>query len=175
MLHKGESAPNISAESISNQHINLDALKGKKVLIKFHRFCGCPIAQNQIHDLIKHQNELNTAGIESIVFMHSSPAKIASSYSEVPGLHIIADKEKVFYKLYDSRFSWKKLFTWPTWRETFASVFKGYFPLLNKFEGGIIGVPSDFLIDEKGNIKELHYGKNYGDSWTVADILKMSH
>ncbi|MCC7402356.1 MAG: redoxin domain-containing protein [Chitinophagaceae bacterium] len=171
MLQKGDTAPEISADSINNQHISLSSMKGKKVLLKFHRFSGCPIAQNQISELIKRQPELNAAGIESIVFMYSSPGKIISNYTEVPGLHIIGDKQKMFYKLYDSRFSSKKIFNWPTWKNTFIAIRKGYFPLLSKFGGGITGVPSDFLIDENGKIKESHYGKHFGDSWNVSQVL----
>ncbi|MBS1751637.1 MAG: redoxin domain-containing protein [Bacteroidetes bacterium] len=174
MLNIGDSAPEIYADSINNQHITLKQLKGRKVLIKFHRFSGCPIAQNHIHEFMKRQQELNATGIESIIFLHSSPDKIASSYSEVPGLHIIGDKSKTFYKLYGVEFSWKKFFTLHTWKETIASIFKGYPPLFNKFEGGIIGLPSDFLVDENGNISNLHFGKHYGDSWSVDEVLKIS-
>jgi thioredoxin-dependent peroxiredoxin len=171
MLTKNNIAPEIIVNSIGDECIDLSGLRGKKVLIKFHRFSGCPIAQCQIHEFIRRQNELNAAGIETIVFMHSSKGKIQSNFKEVPGLHIIADKQKKFYNLFHSKFLWKKFFSMASWRVTFASVFKGYFPHFNKFEGGIIGVPSDFLIDGKSMIVDLNYGKHFGDSWTVSEVL----
>lgn len=171
MLTINQVAPEIESASVNGQKINLSGLRGKKVLIKFHRFSGCPVAQSQIHELIAKQNELNAAGIETIVFMHSTKSKILSNFQETPGLHIIADRKKTFYRLYHSQFLLIKLFSIASWRVTFASVFKGYFPHFNKFGGGIIGIPSDFLLDKKGMIADLHYGRHFGDSWTVSEVL----
>jgi hypothetical protein len=117
------------------------------------------------------QQDLNNGGIETIVFLHSSKDKILANFNEVPGIHIIADPKKIFYRLYGSEFSWKKLFSFSSWKETFSSFFKGYFPQFNRFEGGIIGIPSDFLVDESGKIAYSHYGKHFGDSLTVSEVL----
>jgi peroxiredoxin len=174
MLSKNIHTPEITATSISNQRIELSGFKGRKVLIKFHRFSGCPVAQWQINEFIARQNELNAAGIATIVFLHSSTQKIKSNFKEVAGLHIIPDKQKVFYKRFESEFSWKSLLSINSWRFTFASFFHGYYPHFNKFEGGIVGIPSDFLLDEQGRIMEQHYGKNFGDSWSVSDVLSKS-
>jgi len=174
MLTKNQTAPNIESRSISGQPINLLELKGKKILVKFHRFSGCPVAQNQIHDLIEHQYQLNAAGVETIVLMHNSEDKIEPIYKEVSGLHIIADRQKKFYHLYDSVFTWKALFSLASWAITVKSFFKGYFPRFNRFQGGIIAVPSDFLVDERGVIVNLHYGKHFGDTWSVSEVLAMA-
>jgi hypothetical protein len=169
-----QQAPAIHATTINNQDISLSGLIGKKVLIKFHRFSGCPVAQRQIHELMERQNELNASGIETIVFLHSTKEMILPVYKEVPGLHIIPDRHKKFYRLYQSEFSWKKLLSIASWKENFKSFFKGYFPLFNRFQGGITGIPSDFLVDKKGVITDLHYGKHIGDSWTVSEIIARS-
>ena len=171
MLKLNQIAPAIITNSISDQNIDLSGFHGKKVLIKFHRFAGCPVAQYQIHELIKRQNELNTAGIETIIFMHSSKRNILSNFRETPGLHIIADRHKIYYRLYQSQFLLKKLFSIESWRVTFSSIFKGNFPHFNKFGGGILGIPSDFLLDKNGRIVDLHYGEHFGDSWTVSEIV----
>ena len=174
MLNINQVAPEIAVTSIGGQRINLFDLHGKKVLVKFHRFSGCPIAQSQIHDLIAHQDELNSAGIETIVFLHSSRKKIMSNsnFRETPGLHIIADRQKKFYRIYQSRFMLRKFFSLASWRETLESVFKGYLPKFNQMEGGILGVPSDFLLDKNSKIADLHYGSHFGDSWTASEVLR---
>lgn len=171
MLTKNQQAPGIIASTINNQPIDLTWLRGKKVLIKFHRFSGCPVAQCQLSEFIERQDELNVAGIETIIFMHSSASKIQSNFHEVTGLHLISDKKKVFYEQFQSEFSWKGLFSLSTWSSTFSSIFQGYFPHFNKFEGGITGKPSDFLLDEHGKIVELNYGSHFGDSWNVSDVF----
>jgi peroxiredoxin len=165
-------APSIHTFTISDQEIDLSQFLGRKVLIKFHRFSGCPIAQDQIHEVIRRQNELTDAGIETVVLLHSSKKKILANFNEVPGLHIIADRQKKFYRLYQAAFSWGKLFSPDTWRATFRSIFRGYFPQFTRFEGGIIGVPADFLLDRKGKVVSWHYGKHFGDSWSVSQVLK---
>ncbi|MBS1559203.1 MAG: redoxin domain-containing protein [Bacteroidetes bacterium] len=171
MLNIGDPAPEILVNSVSNQSISLHALRGKKVFVKFHRFSGCPVCQLQIHKVIKEQQILRDAGIETIVLLHSNKKNILSTFNETEGLHIIADKQKLLFKKFQVEFSLKKLFTFSTWRITFASIFKGYFPQFTRFEGGVIGIPADFLLDEHGTIKELNYGKHFGDSWSVAEVL----
>jgi peroxiredoxin len=111
MLLKNQLAPEFVANSINEEQIDLYAFRGKKVLLKFHRFSGCPVARNQIDEFMKHQKELNAAGIETILFLHNSKDKVGSLLHEVPGLHIIADRQKKIYKLFQSQFLLSKLFS----------------------------------------------------------------
>jgi peroxiredoxin len=172
MLSTTQPAPPIDAVSLSGRHLDLGEFHGKKVLVKFHRFSGCPVARRQVHDLIEDQEALNAAGIETIVVLHSSPEKMRPNFDEVPGLHLIADPRKVLYRAYRAEFRWRRLLSAGSWRETFASFARGYLPQFNRFQGGIIGVPSDFLIDEHGTLIATHYGQHFGDSWTAADALQ---
>jgi peroxiredoxin len=172
MLFKNQAAPEISTTSISGHKIDLSAFRGKKVLVKFHRFSGCPVARRQIDEYLSRQKDLNAASVETIIFLHNSPDKINPDYEQVPGLHVIADKQKKFYHLFGSQFLFSKLFSPASWIATFRSFIKGYYPRFNLFEGGIIGIPSDFLINEDGVIIDLHYGKHFGDSWSGSEVLK---
>jgi len=172
MLYKNQLAPEFVINSINEQPIDLYGFRGKKVLLKFHRFSGCPVARSQINEFMKRQKELNAAGIETIVFLHNSKDKVRSVWQERPGLHIVADKQKEIYKLFQSEFRISKLFSISSWAATFRAFFHGYFPLFNRFQGGIVGLPSDFLIDEYSMIRELHYGRHFGDSWMASDVLE---
>jgi peroxiredoxin len=171
MLTINQLAPEIIARTITGESIDLYKMKGKKVLIKFHRFSGCPVAQREISEFAKRQKELFHAGIETIVFLHNSIDKVLPVFKEIPGLHLIADQEKSFYKSYQAQFKWSQLLSFASWRVTIAAIFHGYFPKFSKFQGGVIGIPADFLVDEKSRIVDLHYGKHFGDSWTVSDVL----
>ena len=172
MLTRNQIAPTIEARSISDQHIHLRALGGRNVLVKFHRFSACPVARRQIDEFIERQGELNAAGIETVVLLHSSKEKLRRNFREVPGLHIIADRYRTFYRLFQSQFLLKKLFSIASWRETIAALLDGYLPQFQWFEGGMLAVPSDFLLDTRGRIVDLHYGTHFGDSWTVSDVLR---
>ncbi len=171
LLEANQEAPGINTTSMSGQPVVLESLRGSKVLIKFHRFSGCPVARHQVGDLIEHQGELDAANVKTIVFLHSNAAKLSPNFKEVPGLHIVADPDKTFYRMYRSQFSWPKLFAARSWAATFAAFGRRHFPQPTRFGGGINGVPSDFLIDEHGTIVDLHYGKHFGDSWTATDVL----
>jgi peroxiredoxin len=172
MLSTKQAAPPINAVSLSGRPIDLDEFRGKKVLVKFHRFSGCPVARRQVHDLIEGQEALNAAGIETITVLHSSEEKMRPNFDDVPGLHLIADPKKALYRAYGVQFRWRRLLSPGTWRETLVSFGRGYLPQLSRFEGGIVGVPCDFLLDEKGTITAVHYGTHFGDSWTAADALR---
>ena len=170
-LLANQPAPDINTTSISGRPVVLESLRGSKVLIKFHRFSGCPVARHQIDDLLEHQGELDAANVKTIVFLHSTAAKVSPNFQEVPGLHIVADPGKTYYRKYQSRFSWAKLFSARSWVATFAAFGHRYLPQPTRFGGGIVGVPSDFIVDENGIVVDLHYGKHFGDSWTAADVL----
>ncbi|HXR82133.1 MAG TPA: redoxin domain-containing protein, partial [Saprospiraceae bacterium] len=62
MLTLNQIAPPINTKTINGEEINLHSLQGKKVLIKFHRFSGCPVAQNEVNEYIQRQKELFSAG-----------------------------------------------------------------------------------------------------------------
>lgn len=172
MLNQNQRSPDLTVETIGGRHIDLSRLRGKKVLIKFHRFAGCPVARCQIDEFIAHQRELATAGVESIIFLHSSRKNLIAVFHEAPGIHIVADASKMHYRRFHSEFRLAALFAARSWMVTFASMLKGYFPIFTRFEGGILGVPSDFLIDENGAITKVHYGHHFGDTWSSAQVLK---
>jgi peroxiredoxin len=165
-------APTIDTISLSGDRVDLAQFRGKKVLVKFHRFSGCPVARRQVHDFINEQGTLNAAGIETIVVLHSSAAKMRPNFEEVAGLHLVPDPGKALYCAYHAEFRWRKLFSIGSWRATFTSFARGYFPQFTRFEGGIVGVPSDFLVDEEGTIAVTHHGAHFGDSWSASDALQ---
>jgi peroxiredoxin len=135
MLSKKQPAPPIDAVSLSGRPLDLGEFHGKKVLVKFHRFSGCPVARRQIHDLIEDQHALNAAGIETIVVLHSSQEKMRPNFDEVPGLHLIADPGKALYRAYQAEFLWRRLLSPMSWRETFASFARGYLPPIQQVPG----------------------------------------
>jgi peroxiredoxin len=132
MLSTKQPAPPIDAVSIFGRHVDLSDFRGKKVLVKFHRFSGCPVARRQIHDLVEGQAALNAAGIETIVVLHSSEEKMRPNFDEVPGLHLIGDREKTLYQAYQAEFLWRRLLSAATWAETLTSFTRGYLPQFNR-------------------------------------------
>ena len=172
MLSAHQQAPQFAADTVSGRRIDLAELCARgPVLVKFHRFSGCPVAQHQIGALLAHREELCSAGIETIVVLHNAAEKVRGVFDDAPGVHIVADREKRLYREYDVRFAWRRLLSPGTWAETLRSIARGNLPRPSRFQGGVVGVPADFLIDRSGNVVSLSYGRHYGDSWSVADAL----
>lgn len=172
MLHKAQIAPEFEAKALGGETISLNQFRGRKVLLKFHRFSGCPVCRNQLHDLMDHGDDLRRTGLETILLMHSSPEKVRPNFEEQEGIHIIPDPDKRIYRLYGSPFLTSALFSPNSMKHTFKAFGKGYFPQFNRFGGGLTAVPSDFLIDEQGLIAELHYGTDFGDGWTAEEAIE---
>jgi peroxiredoxin len=172
MLSANQQAPQFAADTVNGRRIDLAELcAGGRVLMKFHRFSGCPIAQHQIRALLAHHEELRTAGIETVVILHNAPEKVRGVFHDAPGVHIVADREKRLYREYDVHFAWRRMLSPGTWAQTLRSVGRGNLPRVSRFQGGVVGVPADFLIDRSGQILSLSYGRHYGDSWSAADAL----
>jgi len=171
MTYLSSAAPDIHGVTISGRSIRLSDFRGKKVLVKFHRFSGCPVARRQLMDFIANYRELQARGYETLILLVSPAARIIPVYREVPGLHIIGDADRRFYRAYDIPFSWARTFSPASWREIFRSFVRGYLPLFRRFGTVLNGMPGDFLVDTGGCIVEQHYGGHAGDSWTVADVV----
>lgn len=172
MLSINQQAPQINAVSIGGDPVDLAALRARgPVLVKFHRFSGCPIAQSQVGDLLQRRPQLREAGIETIVVLHNSVAKVQGVFEEAPGVHIVADREKQIYRAYGARFLWRAMLSVASWGATLRSIARGHLPKPTRFQGGVVGVPADFLVDRSGKIVSLNYGRHYGDSWSADDAV----
>jgi len=171
MLTASRSAPRSHLTCLSGERLDLHNFRGRPVLVKFHRFSGCPVARHQIDQFIARLPELTGAGVEMIIVLHSSADKVAPNFAERSGLHIVADRDKTLYRAWACTFDRRRLLSPASWRATLAALRHGYLPQPTRFQGGVVGIPADFLIDGAGLIAEAHYGRHFGDSWTVDDVL----
>jgi peroxiredoxin len=173
MLNVNDTAPTSDLLTHANLNSGRSASDDEKLLlIKFHRFAGCPVAQRQIDELLDEQTALDEAGIDTVVVLHNSVDKLNPELDLPAGVSIVADREKELYRSYDSKFSMRKMFAPRSVKATMRSFRRGYFPIFSRFQGGVSGVPSDFLVGADGKIHAAHYGRNYGDSWSVAQVLE---
>jgi hypothetical protein len=40
--------------------------------------------------------------------------------------------------------------------------------------GGILGLPTNFLIASDGSVRAVHYGTHAHDQWTVDELLELT-
>ncbi|WP_366936864.1 redoxin domain-containing protein [uncultured Sulfuricurvum sp.] len=61
-LEEGKSAPWFKAKSFQGDDINLDAYRGRYVLLSFYRYASCPFCNLRVHESIQKRDCFQTLG-----------------------------------------------------------------------------------------------------------------
>ncbi len=72
----GATAPAFTLPSGSGAQVSLADFRGKTVLLYFQEGLSCEPCWDQIKDLEKHQTELRTAGVDTVVSITTDPANL---------------------------------------------------------------------------------------------------
>ena len=73
----GQLAPDFSGTTWKGEDIDIEAFRGKKVWLAFHRYASCPLCNLRIKEVIQRHKEFEDAGIQVIAVFQSSPETIA--------------------------------------------------------------------------------------------------
>ncbi len=163
----GEKITTIQLPATNETIFNTESLKGKKYLLSFYRFGGCPFCNIRIHNLIKEfDNTIN------MVAVFESPIDDLIRHLEKHNatFPILSDEQNIYYKKFGIEHSLSgmlkgMIFRFPT---LMKSMFKGNIPTTIK--GNILKLPADFLIDENGIIHTAYYAKDEGDHLPTEQI-----
>ena len=163
-----QKAPNIIAQDIYNRPVNLIELtRTKKILLTFQRYATCPVCNYRIRELMRMHDELDLKGIEVIMFIESSKSNILKNLrGEKMPFYIIADPENKFYQMYGvEKSAIKSLGNYmmnATTRRLIKEGEKYVNPEVEK-DGTLKRIEAEFLVNTRGNISMVHYGKYIGD------------
>ena len=80
-ITEGNNAPLFKLNSYNAGEIDLAKFKGKKVVLLFSRYFGCPICQSDLKNLMERKSEIEEKGVK-ILYITQSGEKIASEYIE---------------------------------------------------------------------------------------------
>lgn len=168
-------APKFKLDDIFDRPIDLNAYKGKKVLVAFFRHAGCPFCNTRVHSLQKKHREFKDRGLEMIFFFESSKETLLASHfhKSVSPIPIIADPEKEWYAKYGIEQSALK-----SVKSRFTSFFVAIMEAkLKKLpahsivgEESINTIPAEFLMNGRGFIKKVHYSKGLRQRMSFQDI-----
>lgn len=176
-LSPNQEAPTFITKDIYNNEFNLKHYRGKKLLLSFFRNVACPFCNLRVHQLKKLAADFQRNGLSMAFFFESSQKHIllSSLHSSLSPIIILSDSKKDFYKLYQVESSAMKVM---------SSMFKPNF-MKNMNESKSLGldkfeddksmssvIPADFLIDETGVIRFLHYGTAINDHMPIELIKK---
>lgn len=174
-IQQQQPAPDFTAYTIGGQQIQLSNLKGKKVLLNFHRNVGCPICNLRFHTLEQQAAYFKEHNLEVINVYESSPERMKSYLEgvEVQSL-MIPDPQQALYRLYGVERSYLKVL---------KGIFKGGLRKIRegkalakhnlKQDGNMDRVGAEFLIDEKGRVIIAHYSDFLGDHIPVDKIHQL--
>jgi len=171
ILH--QPAPTFTTHDVYETELDLRALQGKKIYLAFERNAGCPVCNLRTHELLKHQDTFKLHNVIVIMIYESPIEKMREYLGDTPyPFHFVADPQNRLYNLYGVQRSAIKVF---------RGLFHG---LLNKVKAGsalfekpmkqdghLDRIPAEFLIDERGKLSLVHYGKFVGDHLPLKLIL----
>jgi peroxiredoxin len=172
-LKVGSTAPNFTVQALGGRTVDLAALRGRTVLLKFYRFATCPVCNLHMHRFISQYDKLQALGLTTVVFYHSPASKLASENMDLPPFDLVADPEKRVFKAYGVEKGWAGMFSPAVMRDYYHALRAGFKPGMFSSDGGITGNPADFIIDADGRIAYAHYGRQYADSLDVDQVVEI--
>lgn len=183
-LSANDKAPSFSVTDVLGRKQNLKALyKKEKVLLVFLRYAWCPVCNVRTHELIQQYDALKKKGYEVVVF-YQSPAEAMKAYVEdkkIPFI-TISDPDRKYYQLYKLEYNGKKVMENITNDANTAATLTKSATIISEQErmkyatdkdnaevGGTL-IPGDFIINQKGRIEKLSYGKFLGDHLPLSEL-----
>jgi len=171
----GDKVKNIYLPSLDGSTFNLESIKGKRYLLTFFRFAGCPFCNLRVHNLVKHFDEFDPNFTIVGIFDASLQDLQRHAQKHNAPFTLLADESNTFYKEYGIQRSFigtlkGAVVKFPS--VLYSMFVKGYFP--TSIGGNVMTMPADFLIDEEGIIQLAHYGKDEGDHISIEKVKQFS-
>lgn len=168
----GDSVPPMSLANIHDIGVTIPSTKSKFIHLQFRRFAGCPICNLHLQSVIQRISEIEAAGIHEVVIFHSPKESLLPYQGKFP-FDVIGDPEKKLYAQFgvgSSIFAILDIRAWPAIVRGNTAKDK---PTVEP-EGGVLGLPADFLINAEGKIVASHYGRHAYDQWSVDELLALA-
>jgi peroxiredoxin Q/BCP len=174
-LTVGAAAPAFKAEALGGRVVDLAALRGRTVLLKFYRFATCPVCNLHMQRFIKEYKALEALGLTTVVLYHSPAAKLEASREgrELAPFDLVPDPNKRIFRAFGVETGWRGMFSPTVMGEYIKALRAGYQPGLTTADGGVTGNPADFIVDADGRIAFAHYGKHYADTLDARQIAEI--
>lgn len=173
-LKVGQKAPYFEAIDTNGDTINLDQYKGQKIFVAFFRYAGCPVCNFRVHELIEKYDSISSNGYKIIAIYESDNNTLKDFLTETPvSFPVIGDPKLNLYKKYNVEKSFWKMSASAFKKQPNQAMKKGseLFTKKYKRDGNLTRLPADFIIDENGILKVVHYGTNIGDHLPITEIL----
>ncbi len=154
----GDEAPLFEADSVNMGHVSLEEYRGRRVLLVFGRYFGCPVCQYDFDSLL----EMHRGGLSAeVIYVTQSSPESAGAYIESldVGFPVLPVEKRdggysIYYDYGVSRFSITSI-TALIRRSREA---RGSGKVHGPYEGSETQSPADFVINEIGKVIWAHLG-----------------
>lgn len=155
----GQVAPDFTLPTMTGEEVTLSELSGKKVLLSFHRYASCPYCDLRMSQVKRDYEALKKSNVEVLSVFHSPIETLQKYIGEEYPFPVLSDPEKIVYEKYEVGWS---ILGWCVSNcccpcKLAAAWCKGFTP--GHADGNSFMLPADFLIDERGIVREAFYSR----------------
>jgi peroxiredoxin len=177
-LRIGDAFPPLELAATSGELVTIADPAGNYVHLQLRRFAGCPVCNLHLRSIVARHDEIQAHGIREVVVFHSTAAELAKHQADVP-FPLIADPERELYQRLGVERRLHSLLSVRALRAAIGgqttalgsrSTMRGAFGPMRP-NGGMLGLPADFLIAPDGRVAALKYGQHAYDQWSVDELL----
>jgi peroxiredoxin len=177
-LRMGDAFPTLELAATSGELVTIADPAGNYVHLQLRRFAGCPICNLHLRSIVARHDEIQAHGIREVVVFHSTAAELAKHQADVP-FPLIADPERELYRRLGVEPRLRSVLSFRALRAAIGgqttalgsrSTMRGALGPMRP-NGGVLGLPGDFLIAPDGRVAALKYGQHAYDQWSVDELL----
>ena len=153
---------------------NLKETNGKKILLTFYRIASCSLCNLRISQISKRWSELGP-NFQHVSIWHAPQDFLKKNMDKhnIPFIALADENYKYFSKYSIERSIRKTLLAFIYRLPSFIlAIMKGFIPF--QFKGYMDIVITDVLIDEKGKVVEVQYGRDIGHHFSFDKIKDFS-
>ena len=170
-IKEGQKAKDFTVTDIYDNEISLKNFKGKRLLLSFFRYASCPLCNLRVNQLATNFPSPASKGLEILAFFESPKENILKYVGKQnPPFPIIADPERIVYKLYGVE---KSLFGYMLGGislKMLKALRMGY--KIEGAEGEKTLLPADFLIDDL-IVKRAYYSRRISDHLPIEELTEL--
>src|SRR5215831_7602942 len=96
----GSNAPTFAAQAFRGRQMDLAALRGRTVLLKFYCSAGCPVCGPHLQCFIKDYKALDALGLKTVVVVHSTAAELETNRRGPVAFDLVPDPDKRIFRGY---------------------------------------------------------------------------
>lgn len=170
----GQPMPQILLPAIDGSQFDSASLKGKKYLVTFFRFATCPLCNLRVSQLARLKTDLGD-NLEIVTIFESEIDHLRKHANRMLAhFPILADYDRRYYALFGVKKSLPGLLRGMPFRLPYAikAILSGYLPL--EISSRFLTMPLSLLVDEKGIIQSIYYGRDAGDHMPLDRIVKFA-